>query len=59
MKKLPVFAAFILSVSCIYGLALPAANLLNALTLKAIKFDDWLAKKNFFLPTPQDREIPL
>ena len=48
MKKSLLFAAFILSVSCIYGQALPAANLLNALTLKASKFDDWLVKKNFF-----------
>ncbi len=48
MKKLLLIAAFILSVSCIYGQALPAANLLNALTLKATKFDDWLAKKKFF-----------
>ncbi len=48
MKKLLVFAAFILPVSFMYGQVLPAANLLNALTLKAAKFDDWLAKKKFY-----------
>jgi len=48
MKKLLLLAAFVVAVSFMYGQVLPAANLLNTLTLKATKFDDWLAKKKFY-----------
>ena len=48
MKKLLVLSALALSVSFIYGQALPADNLLSTLNLQAAKFDTWLARKKFF-----------
>jgi len=48
MKKLLVFAAFAFPVPLVYGQAMLAENLLSSLTVKPVKFDDWLAKKKFF-----------
>jgi len=49
MKKLTVFAAFIFAVQAMYAQALPADKLLAALMIPTAKFDDWAAKKKFFL----------
>jgi hypothetical protein len=49
MKKLTVFAAFTFAAQLLYGQALSAEKLLSTLLMPAAKFDDWAAKKKFFL----------
>ncbi len=49
MKKLTLFAAFIITAQLLFGQLLPADKLLGALMIPSAKFDDWAAKKKFIL----------
>lgn len=49
MKKLTALAAFIITVQVMCGQVLPAEKLLHTLSIPVAKFDEWAAKKKFFL----------